>query len=230
MAIRKARKGAKRTRAPVRTKRRVSSAPRDGQNLICNAYFEAKKSLDPNNEQVMSYTICTDPRFPSLAGATGVTFRDGTEADNGQGALINAASPLAFPKFTSFAALFREYKVNQAQVKVRVDSMCGLENPVITCQDKGESAIVDTMKKALTGAHISHSMSATKRELKYGMKNSGQDRDYHPASGNSSIDAEAKKYIKVFQQMPKGAATDECKHQVQVMLSLTLRDSRNDLN
>jgi hypothetical protein len=178
----------------------------------------------------MSYSICTDPRFPAIEGATGITFRDGSEADNGQGAIIDSAHPLAFPKFTSFAALFREYRVNQAQVKVRVDSGCGLENPVITCQDKGANNVIDTMKKALTGAHQSHSMSANKRELKYGLKNSGQDRDYHPASGNSSIDAEAKKYIKVFQQIPKGDATHVCKHQVQVMLSLTLRDSRNDLN
>jgi hypothetical protein len=86
------------------------------------------------------------------------------------------------------------------------------------------------MAKAMSGAHKSFSMTTSKREISYGCKNSGQDLDYRSTNDSSTLVSGEKKYLKVFQKLPKGEgdfANKTCEHQVQVMLSLTLKDSKN---
>lgn len=210
-------------RAPARKSTRRTSAPRDGQNLLVNAYFEARKTLDAANESVMSYVINIDPKTANLVGGAGVTFYDGGAGNGTQ--LTGATQKLTYPMYTKMSDIFNQYRVNSAAVKVRVDGTCGLENALITSNDKGIEDAVSTMASAVTGAHKTHSMSASKREAKYAIKTSGQERDYlNTNPGTAQIDAE-KKYIKIFQKLPVGTAT--CEHQIQVTLSLSLKDTKN---
>ena len=84
------------------------------------------------------------------------------------------------------------------------------------------------MASALTGAHKSFSMTTSRREAKYTIKNSGQDLDWFSTADNQNMDASAKRYIKVFQKLPTSAGVAAtCEHQVQVLLSLSLKDSKN---
>lgn len=205
-------------RAPIRRSRPISS----GTSLLVNAYFEAHKALDSNSESDIAYSICIDPKVGGIIAGTGVSFKDGGD---GNGATIADGSNLSFTKYNTFATLFNEYRVNSATIKVRTDASCGLENAVICSQDKGDSTVVGNMAKAMTGAHKSYSMTTSRRELTYGCKNVGQDLDFRSTNDNTTLVEGAKKYLKVFQKIPAG--TGNCEHQIQVMLSLTLKDSKN---
>lgn len=207
-----------RRKAPIRRSRPLSS----GTSLLVNAYFEAHKALDSASESDIAYSICIDPKVGAIIAGTGVTFKDGGD---GNGAVIAGGSNLSFNKYNTFATLFNEYRVNSATIKVRTDATCGLENAVICSQDKGDSTVVGNMAKAMTGAHKSYSMTVSKRELTYGCKNTGQDLDFQSTGTNNTLVEGAKKYLKVFQKIPAG--TGNCEHQIQVMLSLTLKDSKN---
>lgn len=211
-------KRAPKRRAPVRRARPMS----DGQSIIVNAYFEAHKALDAVNEGAMAYSICIDPKEPKIIGATGVTFTDGGA---GSGSAIASGSNLSFSKYTTFASLFNEYKVNSANIKIRTDATCGLENAVICTQDKGNSGTLASMAQSMNGAHKSFSMTTSRRELTYGCKNTGQDLDYRNTATAQVLTDGEKKYLKVFQKLPSGSGN--CEHQIQVMLSLTLKDSKN---
>jgi hypothetical protein len=174
----------------------------------------------------MSYTINIDPKNPLITKAEGVTVYDG--GANGGAALAN--DKLAYPKYNTFSSIFNQYRVNVAMVKIRVDSTCGLENSIIVSNDKGNASAVETMAIALTGAHRSYSLSDARRELKYQIKNTGQDKDYLSTSTSENQVPAEKRYIKVFQKIPKGenaTLNHVCEHQIQVMLSLTLKDSKN---
>lgn len=214
-------------RATVR-KPRATSKPRDGQNLIVNAYFEARKELTAT-EGHMSYSINIDPKQGLVTKGASVLAYDGG-ADGGQPLQNDKLSYLMYNKMSD---IFNQYRINGANIRVRVDGKCGLEHPVICSTDKGDGAPVTTMGSAVTGAHKAFSMSASKREIKYGCKNTGQDKDYLSTAANQNQDASAIKYLKVFQKLPKaeaaeaGAAAQVCEHQIQVTLSLTLKDTKN---
>lgn len=217
------RKATKKPRAKTTYKRRAPArrAPIDGQNILVNAYFEAKKNLAAG-ESFISYSICIDPKEPLITKGAGVTVWDGADAP-----AQLAGDSLNLQKYTTFKDLFNQYRINSATVKVRVDGSCGLENAVITSNDKGVETAIGSMKSALSGAHKSHSMTVSRRELSYGMKCSGQDLDFMTTnSAQATIPAE-KKYIKVFQKLPAGSDQTVCEHQVQVLLNLTLKDSKN---
>jgi hypothetical protein len=171
----------------------------------------------------MSYTINIDPKNPLITKGDGVTVFDG--GANGGAELAN--DKLAYPKYNTFGSIFNQYRVNVAMVKIRVDSSHGLENSIIVSNDKGNASAVETMAVALTGAHRSYSLSDARRELRYQIKNTGQDKDYLSTAGNQNQDDGEKRYIKVFQKIPANAQGGKCEHQIQVMLSLTLKDSKN---
>lgn len=217
------RKATKKPRAKTTYKRRAPArrAPMDGQNILVNAYFEAKKNLAAG-ESFISYSICIDPKEPLITKGAGVTVWDGADAP-----AQLAGDSLSLQKYTTFKDLFNQYRINSATVKVRVDGSCGLENAVITSNDKGVETAIGSMKSALSGAHKSHSMTVSRRELSYGMKCSGQDLDFLSTNTDLVTIPAEKKYIKVFQKLPAGSDQTVCEHQVQVLLNLTLKDSKN---
>lgn len=219
-------------RAPVRR-----TTPADGQSILVSTYLEVRKNLAAD-ESSMSYSICLDPKVGAIIAGNGEQFADGT---GGAGAVVASGSNLSFNKYNTFASIFNEYKVNSATIKIRTDATCGLENAVICSNDKGNSGAPANMASALQGAHKSFSMTASKRELTYGCKNVGQELDFRSTNGDTTLVDGAKKYIKVFQKLPAmglagtAAAPNPlhghvCEHQVQIMLSLTLKDSKNSLN
>ena len=197
--------------------------PRDGQNLIVNAYFEARKELSTVNEGFISYSLNIDPKQGLITKGAGVNCFDGG-ADGGT--QIN--DKLQYLMYNKMSDIFNQYRINGANIRVRVDGNCGLEHPVICSTDKGVPAPVSTMGSAVTGAHKTFSMSSSRRELKYGCKNTGQDRDFLSTANNQNQNDSEIKYLKVFQKLPKGAQAGEiCEHQIQVSLSLTLKDTKN---
>jgi hypothetical protein len=203
--------------------------PSDGVNLIVNGYFEARASLSATNETILAYTLNIDPKTASVNPALGNTLFDGSNGTDGAGVqLVN--DTVVYPKFNNFANLYNEYRINAAKITVRCDQGPGLENAVIFCNDKGDDLPMTCMAQALSGAHQSMSATSNKRELTYKIKNIGQDLDYISTSPGVDQVPQAKRYIKVFQKLPTqaqaGGAT-KTEHQVQVMLSLTLKDSRN---
>ncbi len=208
-------KPAYKRRAPVRR------APIDGQNILVNAYFEAKKNLGAT-ESYMSYSICIDPKEPVIKRGADVTVWDGADAP-----AQLTDQKLILSKYTTFSELFNQYRINSATIKVRVDGACGLENSVITSNDKGDDTAITSMKSAVSGAHKPHSMTVSRRELSYGMKCSGQDLDFLSTNTDLVTIPAEKKYIKVFQKLPAGSDQTVCEHQVQVLLNLTLKDSKN---
>ena len=89
-------KPATKKRAPVRRKAPIRRAPMTaGTNLLVNAYFEAHKALDANNESVMAYSICIDPKVGAIKG-NAVTFKDGGD---GNGANIADGTNLSYGKY-----------------------------------------------------------------------------------------------------------------------------------
>ena len=208
---------------------RKTSVPRnltpiDGQNLIINGYFEVTKALT-NTSGLMAYTIQIDPKNCKIAKGAGATetFLKGTD-DTEQ--LVN--SNLDFQKFTNFSANYNQYRVNSCQVVVRVDPKCGLDHALVMSNDKGNDAVVTNMASSISGAHKSFSMTASRREATYKTKNYGQDKDFLSCNPSEATKPEEIRYIKVFQKLPKyETAGDMCEHQVQVMMSITLKDSKN---
>lgn len=222
MAIRKApaRKPARKPAKKTYIKRaRPMSMTRDGQSLLVNAYAEIQKARDAANEEYLAYVINIDPKNAVISLANGATAHNGV----GDQALPN--NTLSYSKYNTFAGLFNQYRVNSATIKVRVDTNSGLEHQVIICNDKGNASAVENMASAVSGAHKSFSMTTSRRECTYTIKTSGQERDFLSTdAGSTQIDGE-KKYIKVFQKIPAGAGVAE--HQVSMLLSLTLKDSKN---
>lgn len=206
-------------KAPMRKKSMV-----DGQSILVNAYCEVHKNLDPATEGAMSYSINIDPKNAKLIGGAGVTATKGDANGTALG------ENLVYNKFNTFSSLFNQYRVNSATIRVRVDTECGLENAVITCNDKGDGTVIESMSQAVTGAHKPHSMTQSRRELSYTIKTTGQERDFLSTNDNQNQSESEKKYIKVFQKLPKGENTKVCEHQVSMLLSLTLKDTKNDLN
>lgn len=217
-------------RAPVKsrrtyTKRRAParrSAPRDGQQLLVSGYFEAKKTLTAADSAI-SYSINVDPKELVLASGTdlavGFTKGDGTTNP------VDAAG-VELARWNTFKPLFNQYRVNSMQIKVRVDDKTGLSHPLMFSMDKGNSAAPVTMADVMKSAHKSHSMTQSRREASYGCKNVGQDLDFFNTETGTKANDE-KKYLKVFQKLdPASAGITQAEHQVQVILSLTLKDSK----
>lgn len=183
--------------------------------------MEVHKTLK-NIDSAMSYSINIDPKYAL------VSFFDGATATLGDsGATQLPATGLSYAKFNTFSALFNQYRVNSITIKIRVDLACGLENAVIVSNDKGTLTPVSSMASAISGAHKSYSMTSSRRELTYTIKNTGQDKDYLGTGAEQQIPSE-RRYIKVFQKLPKDAAeTAKCEHQVSVLVNCTLKDSKN---
>lgn len=215
-------------RAPVKRKsyRRNTSIVRqprmDGQSILVSAYFEASKTLSAA-ESVMAYSLCIDPKQPLVIKGAGVNLSNGAQPPQAP-----ANDLITLSKWTTFKGLFNQYRINSASVTVRVDGKAGLEHPVICCTDKGDDTTISSMAQAMGGAHKSYSMTTSRRELKYGCKSTGQELDFYSTNDNQDMSASEKKYLKIFQKLPaEVAAGDTCEHQIQVLLSLTLKDSKN---
>lgn len=209
-------------RRPAATRR----APRgDGQSILVSAYFEAQKVLSAA-ESVMAYSIAIDPKHFVIKKSDAVALKDGASPATD---LVNDKVPLT--KWNTFKDLFNQYRINSANITVRVDGAAGLEHPVICTTDKGDDATIASMAQAMTGAHKSYSMTSSRRELKYGCKSSGQELDFFSTKANQDMAPGETKYLKVFQKVPADPANAGvvCEHQIQVLMSLTLKDSKNVL-
>lgn len=213
-------------RAPAKkrtaTRRTMSIArtPRM-QTMLASVYFEAQKQTDPNLEQEFGYSIRLDPDHLIVKGTPGVVLRDGTGAN---GAVIPAGTALEIPNWTNMKQLFNQYQIRGASATICCSSN-GAEFPLIMSNDIGEEDACDSMKNAVSGAHTKSFISQTRREAKYGIKNTGQQLDFISTNGLSEQTAGNRRYLKVYHHLPVG--NDVVQHGVTLYLQLALKDSKH---
>ena len=148
-----------------------------------------------------------------------VAKRDGnnnTIADDGK---------LAFGRLTEFSKLYRQYRVNSCTVKITTDRVCGLDNPLLALCDRGDATPVSTVGSAMSQAHKSVILTESSRTMNYGWKPStAEEREYSMIT--QGIGVHNLNYIKILQEMEKQA---DCtlKHKVELLFSVTLKDSKS---
>lgn len=213
----------------------------DSNRFLINAIFYAKKATHAVNNTAMNYSIALNPKGPTLIGGTGVTFHKG---DLTQSQLQGPTIVLSLPKFSSGHTLaaggtinsgligqYNQYRVNGCQIKVRTGDSCGLVNKMYMANDTGTSGIIDDPETAVSGAHKEFSLTESRREAKYKLKFTGQDKDYRTTDSAQVLDASLIKYAKVFQMLPAMPLIDDanqiCVHQVEVMFDITCKDTKN---
>ena len=220
----------KRSQAKRRPTSRRPSSPSDGQTMLITSYFEIEnKQGAVGADTKLSYSIKCDPRNCKLQIGENAVLPSqvGISAKNGSGSeLIQAnqqSGDLTFLRFSQFAPLYRQYKLNSVKVESMVDRECGLENPVNFSTDKDNSAPADNIGVLVGAAHKQLVMTESRRLAKYGWKpKDSQDRDYR--NMNQTLDDDDAHFIKCFQEI-EAKDNGSCKHRVTVTMSVTLKDT-----
>jgi hypothetical protein len=206
--------------------------PTDGTTMLISSYFEVTHKQSANGEaSKIAYTVKADPRngLVTIANPAVASGAVGTAVENGssQALIASGASSasLPFSRFATFAPLYGQYKINSINLSVDVDRECGLDNKVCFRTDKALATNIADMADVMGSAHKDQTMTETRRTAKYGWKPSGQDRDWRNMS-QQLADNDAH-YLKVFQEVePK--ADGVCKHRVNVLVSVSLKDTQSN--
>ena len=233
-------------RAPMRSaKRRTTYAPKvdsDSMNMLVTSYFEAsieqpnltaadiaagKTSSDSATGGTFGYTLKCDPVNMAMkrggdANGAGVVLIKLEDAANAE---IIDGGELSFSRLSNFLTLYRQYRINSVKINVIVDRECGLDNALIMLQDKGESTPCVSVGQAMSQAHKAKVLTEADRTMTYGWTaKTPLEKEYHTIS--DSINDVRAQYIKVLQEVePKTGG--RCKHRVEVICSVTLRDSKS---
>jgi hypothetical protein len=224
-------------KATVRRRPRAVAQPKDGMNLLIASYFQAQylQSGDGDEGKKLSYTIKCDPKKCTILNHEAVKAdhsTPGSYLSNGAGASLiadNATSgDLSFTKWGAFSANFNQYKINSINVQVDVDRECGLDNPVSFVTDKANSNALENMAQVSLQAHKSYTMTETRRSAKYGWKpRDAQDKEWR--NMNQDLADNNAHFLKIHQDIEK-KANGICKHRIQVIMSVSLKDSKQTLN
>ena len=150
--------------------------------------------------------------------ATGAFVVIAANQPMGDGAL------LTFNRLTAFLHLYRQYRVNSVKINVTVDKECGLDTALIMLQDKGDGTPCISVGLAMGQAHKAKVLTTADRTMSYGWTAKTTDeKEYHTLS--DTISDNRAQYLKILQEAePK--AGGKCKHRVEVICSVTLRDSK----
>lgn len=219
-------------------RRKARTTVTDGQSLLVSSYFEveAKQASANATGGLMAYSIRVDPvkatvKIASGANVTG-TIAEGAQSftvkDGANGNIIepNAAEgDLPFTRLAAFQNLYRQYKVNSFSIKVTADRECGIQNPMIMLTDRADDEPCVSVKKAMDQGHISKVLTESNRTMSYGWRpKTTMDREYHNI--NDLWNAKDCYYLKILQQTePKNDGI--CTHRVEVVASVTLKDSKS---
>ena len=222
-------------RAPMKSaKRRTTYAPTvdsDSMNMLVTSYFEASIQQPDQADQAtggtFGYTLKCDPVAMALkrsgnANGAGTVLVNMTDAANTE---IADGQTLSFNRLANFLTLYRQYKVNHVKINVTVDRECGLDNALIMLQDKGESTPCVSVGQAMSQAHKAKVLTEADRTMSYGWTaKTASEKEYHTIS--DQINDVRAQYIKVLQEVePK--LSGKCKHRIEVICSVTLRDSKS---
>jgi hypothetical protein len=231
-------RAAKRTVRRAAPYRASSNALGDSTTVLVSAYFEvdaqqpaplADAAQNQARGGVVGYSIKCDPMAAkcTIAGAVptgGALALYGRDADNAQ---FQSGTAIAFPRLTQLKELYRQYRVNSVSCKVTTDRHCGLDNPLIALSDKGAAQAVTAVGKAMSQAHRSKVLTEADRTMQYGWKpKTTSERDFHMiADGIADDNAQ---FVKILQELEPNAESyvATCKHRVELVMSVTLKDSR----
>ena len=219
-------------RAPMKSaKRRTTYAPKvdsDSMNMLVTSYFEVATSQNADAALALGgtfgYSLKCDPiQMAIVSDNTGSTL--GVKALNASNTVMTDGAFLPFERLASFLTLYRQYKVNSVKINVTVDRDCGLDNAVIMLQDKGDSTPITQVGAAMSQAHKSKVMTESDRTMSYGWTAKTTDeKEFHTI--NDMINPLRAQYLKVLQEIePKEGG--KCKHRIEVICSVTLRDSKS---
>ena len=222
-------------RAPMKyAKRRTTYAPKvdsDSMDMLITSYFEASitqpDQADDCKGGTFGYTIKCDPVAMALkrsgkANGAGTVLVNMTDAANSE---IADGGELSFSRLSNFLTLYRQYRINSVKINVTVDRECGLDNALILLQDKGESTPCVSVGAAMSQAHKAKVLTEADRTMAYGWTaKTSDEKEYHTI--NDKINNVRAQYLKVLQEVePK--VSGKCKHRVEVICSVTLRDSKS---
>ena len=218
-------------RAPLKSRRVNTYSPKvdsDSMNMIVTSYLEATIA-QPDDATALGgtfgYSLKCDPidmaikRSGSSAGSIIVGLQDAANAEIADGGL------LTFSRLSNFLTLYRQYRLNSVKINVTVDRECGLDNALIMLQDKGESSPVTQVGVAMSQAHKAKVLTEADRTMSYGWTAKTTDeKEFHTI--NDKINPLRAQYLKVLQEVePKVGG--KCKHRIEVICSVTLRDSKS---
>lgn len=225
---------------PKYVAKRKTYAPRrplrsnfDGVNMIASAYFEVLVKNAAGASAPMSYSIRCDPnnlklKLPVNAVAIG---NAGYATDKGDTNPIVATDGSAavglipLQKFGQFKTNYLQYKVNKIDLKVLVDKAC-LDNQICFSTDRQLDTPLLNMHQVMSAAGKRYIPTESRREFSYGWKPKTTDeREY--LTLNTVIEDDKANHLKVFQAMETAAEDTTCIHRVNLMVSFTLKDSKN---
>lgn len=213
-------------KAPMKSK---SMVPRDGTNLLCTAYFEIQNQQTAAVPGKLSYSLKLAPEGLVLTNNSACVGlgADGVSANKGDNSILiaNASTTGEVPltRFSDFASIYRQYRINSASVSVIVDRDGGLENPICFSCSKASPTPHADMGTIVGGAHKQYTMTESRRTAKYGFTaRATEDKEFRMSSATLA-EADAQ-FIKIFQECD-AKANSVMKHRVSVSLNLTLKDS-----
>ena len=219
-------------RAPMKSayKKRSTYAPKDSDsmNLLCTSYFEVATSQNVDPALALGgtfgYSLKCDPvQMAIVSDKTGSTL--GVETSNASNTVMADGAFLPFERLASFLTLYRQYKVNSVRINVTVDRESGLDNAIIMLQDKGNGIPITQVGIAMSQAHKSKVMTESDRTMSYGWTpKTADEKEFHTI--NDTISNVRAQYIKVLQQI-EAKAGGKSKHRIEVIASVTLRDSKS---
>ena len=161
-------------------------------------------------------------KLSGVANGTGTVLANLTDANN---ANINiAGGELSFSRLANFLTLYRQNRINSVKIHVTVDRECGLDNPLLMLQDRGDSNPIVSVGQAMSQAHKAKVLTEADRTMSYGWTaKTSDEKEFHTI--NDQVNDVRAQYLKVIQeQEPKTAG--KCKHRIEVICSVTLRDSK----
>ena len=204
----------------------ASATPADGQQILVSSYFEVE-AVQPAADAdggLLAYSIQMDPMnclLTSTGVGNGVTV---LKRDGNNNAIVDGGT-LSFGRLAEFSKLYRQYRINSCTVKITTDRVCGLDNPLLALCDRGDATPISTVGSAMGQAHKSVILTESSRTMSYGWKPSTpEEREYSMIT--QGIGALNLNFIKILQEMEK---QPDCvlKHKVELMFSVTLKDSKS---
>lgn len=222
-------------RAAAKSRTRTASrtmAPRrsltSDQTIMVSTYFEVHSQCASSGETELSYAIRLDPKALEVY-TENCSLTDGGA---GEGNTLASGAAFALPKWTTMSGLFNQYNVRSASVNIQC-SREGSEFPLILSSDIGDNTPCTSTLNAVSGSHKTEYITENRRQVKYGVKNVGQQLDFMNTTSTVMQAIDQRRYIKVYQHKPKvpQAVIDGgggiISHGVTVYLTLGLKDSRH---
>ena len=233
-------------KAPYAKKRAYGGStmrtPSDGMTILSSSHIEvdgmqpAAGQIDASTGAVytgaeakggvMGYSIKCDPKNMTLqyAGAASPGGSFDVTSINADNATIASGQPIQMARFSQFATLYRQYRINSVTVKITTGRNLGLDNCLTCLTDRRDSAPVLSVGAAMSQAHKSQCLTEANRTMVYGWKpSSAAEREFQTL--NQGITSDNANFIKILQEV-EGSQGGISKHRIEIACSVTFKDSK----